>query len=81
MDLSQLSDPQIITFMQDPKIRAILLLLATWEFVWKGIALWKAAKNDSRNWFIFILILNTVGILPIVYIFFFANKKKKTHQE
>lgn len=48
--------------------------LLLWELVWKGIALWKAAKNNQQGWFIALLILNTVGILPIIYIKFFQKK-------
>ncbi|PIR71189.1 MAG: hypothetical protein COU44_01025 [Candidatus Nealsonbacteria bacterium CG10_big_fil_rev_8_21_14_0_10_40_24] len=53
----------------------LIILLALWEAVWKAIALWKAARNSHLAWFIFILILNTAGILPIIYIFIFAKKK------
>jgi methionyl-tRNA synthetase len=49
--------------------------LVIWSLSWKGIALWKAAKNRSMPWFIALLLLNTVGILEIVYIFFFSKKK------
>lgn len=51
-----------------------LIPLLLWEITWKGIALWKAAKNNQLSWFIIILILNTIGILPIVYIKFFQKK-------
>lgn len=50
-------------------------LIFLWSIIWKGIALWKAAKQDQRNWFIAILILNTVGILEIVYLFYFSKKR------
>ena len=53
-----------------------MLILVVWEFIWKGIALWKAARNNQKNWFIAVLILNTVGILPIVYLQFFQKKTK-----
>ncbi|MDK2912419.1 MAG: hypothetical protein PWR29_1376, partial [Methanolobus sp.] len=53
-----------------------ILILALWELVWKGIALWKAARNEQKYWFIAMLILNTAGILPILYIFFFQKGKK-----
>ena len=57
---------------------AILLgILAVWTIIWKGIALWKSARNGSKAWFIVMLILNTVGILEIIYIFFFSKKKEK----
>ncbi|MDX9913747.1 MAG: DUF5652 family protein [Candidatus Moranbacteria bacterium] len=53
-----------------------LIPLLIWELVWKGIALWKAAKNNQLNWFTALLILNTVGILPIIYIQFFQKNKE-----
>ncbi|MCL5784733.1 MAG: DUF5652 family protein [Patescibacteria group bacterium] len=53
----------------------ILLLVVVWEFIWKGIALWHSARNSQRNWFIAMLILNTLGILPIVYLRFFQKKQ------
>ncbi len=55
-----------------------LYVLLIWELCWKGFALWKAARNNHNYWFIAILILNTLGLLPIVYIFFFSKKPKTT---
>lgn len=55
-----------------------ILILIVWEGVWKGFALWRAAKNSHLAWFICIIIFNTVGILPIVYYFGFSDKKKVT---
>lgn len=54
----------------------LLLFLVAWSLGWKGLALWRAAKNDQRNWFITILIINTVGILEIIYLGWFTKKKK-----
>jgi len=54
----------------------IFIVLAIWEMVWKGIALWKAGKNNQLTWFVFIFIFNTIGILPMLYIFVFSKKKK-----
>jgi len=51
------------------------IAMLVWTAVWKGVALWKAARNGSKPWFIALLIVNTVGILEIVYIFFFSKKK------
>jgi len=51
--------------------------LMIWSMVWDGIALWKAARNGSKPWFIVILLLNTVGILEILYIFVFGKKTGK----
>ncbi|PIQ66990.1 MAG: hypothetical protein CO184_00130 [Candidatus Zambryskibacteria bacterium CG_4_9_14_3_um_filter_40_16] len=48
----------------------IFWLLIIWSLVWKGFALWKSARLSHKWWFIAILILNTVGILEIFYLFF-----------
>jgi hypothetical protein len=55
----------------------LLFVLFLWSLLWKGIALWRASKNDQRNWFVVMLIVNTIGILEIAYLFFFAKKKMK----
>lgn len=55
---------------------AIALMISyLWSIVWKGIALWKASKSSQRNWFIALLVINSLGILEIVYLFFFCKEK------
>ena len=54
----------------------VLLILAAWEAVWKGIGMWKSARQNQLPWFICILIFNTVGILPIVYLKFFQKNSR-----
>ena len=51
-----------------------VLILALWTIPWKGYALWTAAKNSQKKWFVVLLILNTMGILEIFYIFKIAKK-------
>ena len=51
-------------------------LMILWIIPWKGYALWKSAQNKEQLWFIAILVLNTLGILPIIYIFFISRRKK-----
>lgn len=55
----------------------LLVVLALWELVWKGIALYKAARNKQDFWFIVLLFINTVGILPILYIRYFQEDKNR----
>ena len=59
---------------------SIIIIVALWNIVWKGMALWKAAKNNSKSWFIFLLIINTLGILEILYIYYFSKKKNKNNK-
>jgi len=55
----------------------IVIILAIWEIVWKSIAMWKAARLGDKAWFICIVIFNTAGILPIIYILAVARKKEQ----
>ena len=52
----------------------IIIILAIWEGVWKLIAMWKAGRNNHLAWFICIALINTAGILPIVYILMHRKK-------
>ena len=51
-------------------------VIALWDVIWKAIALWKAARKGHSGWFIAIMILNTAGILPIIYIAFFSKPRR-----
>jgi len=74
---SQLNLDLIDNFINNPMVQLIFLLLTIWALIWKGIALWKSAQNNQRNWFIALLIINTFGILEIIYIFYFAKRKNQ----
>jgi methionyl-tRNA synthetase len=63
-------------FLADPMIAVLLFALIVWSAVWKGIALWKAGRNNQIAWFVFMFIINSAGLLPIVYLLFFQKKKK-----
>ena len=51
-----------------------LSLILLWVFPWKGVALWKAARNSHKKWFIVLLIVNTLAVLEIIYIFYFSKR-------
>lgn len=53
----------------------IIFLVILWVLPWKAVALWRAVKNNSKGWFIALLILNTLAVLDILYIFVFGRKK------
>ena len=59
-------------FLQNPWL---IVAFALWTIPWKGIALWKAARAESKAWFIALLIVNTLGILEIAYIYYFSKRK------
>ena len=46
----------------------LLILVAIWDGVWKAIAMWKCGRNNQLAWFICVVVFNTAGILPIIYL-------------
>jgi hypothetical protein len=56
---------------------SLIILLAIWEMVWKATAMWHAARNNQSGWFVALLVFNTIGILPILYIYVFSPKDKR----
>ncbi len=53
-----------------------IALLSIWSLAWKGYAMWKSARLGHKWWFIIILLINTVGILEIIYIFIIVRQTK-----
>ena len=53
----------------------LFTVILVWSFVWKLLALWKSARNNSVVWFIVMALINTAGILEILYIFVFSKMK------
>lgn len=51
-----------------------LIPLIIWSVIWKGLALWKSARHNQLAWFVVMLVLNTAGILEIIYLLFFQKK-------
>lgn len=46
----------------------VLGLVVVWDLVWKGIALWKASNRSQVVWFVSLLVINSAGIVPIIYL-------------
>lgn len=53
----------------------LVLISMAWSILWKGLALWRAAKRGDMWWFIAFLFINTLGILEIIYIFAITGGK------
>jgi hypothetical protein len=60
--------------------RWVVVILAVWDVVWKGLALWQAAKRRQPVWFVALLVLNTVGILPITYLVLMRRRDAEAAQ-
>ena len=57
----------IISFLNRPEFYIPILI---WISFWKGLALWKAANKKQLIWFVGLLIVNTLSVLEIVYVFY-----------
>lgn len=54
----------------------VIGVIVIWDLIWKGFALWQAAQKKQNGWFIALIIINSVGILPIIYLL--INRESKT---
>ncbi len=59
----------------------LLAAIIIFDLILKGFALWKAARNDQKVWFIFLLFINSVGILPIIYLRLMKKRERKQEEE
>lgn len=47
----------------------VLIPLIIWEVYWKYHALWIAARKSDKGWFLALLVINSIGLLPIYYLY------------
>ena len=55
----------------------LIIVLFVWSMIWKGLVLWKTARKERKFWFIFFLVVNTVGIAEIIYLVIDKLKSSK----
>ncbi|MDP3729700.1 MAG: DUF5652 family protein [bacterium] len=56
----------------------VTMVMLVWVLPWKGAALWIAAKKTDKWWFIALLIINTLAILDILYIYIFSKRTRSS---
>ena len=59
----------------------LFILLLIWSLVWKGLALWRAARTGRTGWFVALLAVNTFGILEILFLFVFSKRMRAPDAE
>ena len=59
----------------------MMIILLAWSLAWKGWALWRAAKRDELGWFVAMLLINTVGILEIIYLFYVTKPEEEAEKK
>jgi hypothetical protein len=60
---------------QHPLFWVVMAPLIIADVILRAFALWKSARAGQKYWFVALLIVNSVGILPGVYLLFFQPKK------
>ncbi len=58
----------------------IYYFIFLWALLWKGLALWRAARGEQKFWFIALLSLNTLGVLEIIFLLRFAKNRLTVDQ-
>lgn len=58
-------------------VAPFIIAAILWTLVWKGLGLWHSARRGQYWWFLILLVVNTLGILEIIYLFFVAKLKFK----
>ncbi len=53
----------------------LVLVAVLWSIIWKGLALWHSARRGQPWWFVIMLVVNSLGILEIIYLFGVAKLK------
>lgn len=74
--LAELMNPMNSNVLQTIGITfTVLMIILLVSVILKGYSLWYSARNDQKWWFISILTINTLGILEIIYLLFYRDKK------
>lgn len=54
-------------------------ILLVWLTLWKGLALWRAGRNNQPWWFMAMFIIQTLGLLEIIYLLLYPPRKSSEH--
>lgn len=64
----------------NPLLWRLMIPLAVVDLILRGFALWHSARREQKVWFVALLIVNSVGILPLIYLVFFKNGSSKAEK-
>lgn len=59
---------KLALFFASPANQPLIIILMVADLVLRGLALYQSAKKEQKFWFIALLIVNSVGILPLIYL-------------
>lgn len=60
-------------FAARPILMVIFIAIIIAAIILKGLALWRAARNSQKGWFVALLVINILGLLEIIYLLGFSK--------
>ncbi len=57
-----------------------IVLISIIDLALKGWGMWRAGRMNKKAWFIAILIINSVGILPIIFLLLTKGEYRKLQE-
>lgn len=60
-----------------PAVVTLIVIAAIWSSVWKAFALYRAGKVSDPVWFVVLFLVNTLGLLEILYLFVFSRRTSR----
>lgn len=76
-----MTEAEFTAFVTTPGGALLVLILAMWGIVWKLLALYRAGANRSKGWFIVLGLVNTLGVLEILYLLIFSRSRTRMINE
>ena len=56
-------------------------LLLIWSLIWKALALYKSAHKGDVKWFVVLFLVQTLGILDIIYFYYLSKEKEISYEK
>jgi predicted neutral ceramidase superfamily lipid hydrolase len=66
---------EIVNSQSEATRSLMFTTILIWSIFWKGLALWHSARNKQKYWFVVLLIINTVGLLEIIFLVFLKRDR------
>jgi hypothetical protein len=77
MNMTQMQEQTIQNLAQVWPLLLLFGILALFDLFLKGWAMWRAARMGKRYWFIAILLINSLGILPGIFLLMTSEEYRK----
>lgn len=82
MDLATLNaQAEVFATTYPTLFYSIVIISIVWKMIWYGLALFKVIEKKQKIWFVVLFTaaftISDLGILPIIYLIFYREKKQK----